>query len=177
MKKQHGVATVEFSLIALLFIIILLGIIEFGRALYVYNTLVEATRRGARVAAVCPITDSGRDQIRRITIFDLADGTGTPMLGLTQANIIVSYFKSDMTAIVPSPPLTLPQYDTAATAFVRVEIDQGANRFLHQLIIPGLSTIFQVPAIRTTLPSESLGRVSSANPVTKRCCYNVCQTV
>ncbi len=54
MKTQRGAAMVEFALIALLFFIILFGIIEFGRAFFTYNTLVEATRRGARVAAVCP---------------------------------------------------------------------------------------------------------------------------
>lgn len=53
LKRQKGVAAVEFALIATLFFTVLFGIMEFGRVLYMMNTASEATRLGARLAVVC----------------------------------------------------------------------------------------------------------------------------
>lgn len=50
--KQCGAAIVEFGIIAMLFFTILLGIMEFGRVFYLYNTVQEVTRCAAREAAV-----------------------------------------------------------------------------------------------------------------------------
>ena len=50
--KQQGAAAVEFALICLLFFTILFAIIEFGRMMYVYNTMQEVTRSAARAAVV-----------------------------------------------------------------------------------------------------------------------------
>ncbi|WP_340123222.1 TadE/TadG family type IV pilus assembly protein [Methylobacter svalbardensis] len=182
MKTQRGAAMVEFVLIALLFFIILFGIIEFARAFFTYNTLVEATRRGARVAAVCPVSSAGITQVKQVTIFDTPGGSSTPLLGLTEDNIRVKYFNSGMTdpadlAASDSSPITSifgvegAKYNNIA--FVRVEI---LPTFTHTLIIPTFMSTFPVPPIVTTLPSESLGRVSSENPITQRCCYGVCTT-
>lgn len=179
-KIQRGAAMVEFALIALLFFVILFGIIEFARAMFVYNTLVEATRRGARVAAVCPVSSTGINQVELSTIFDTPeDGKDTPLLGLTTNNVIVKYFDSTMIEITTLPAdneVTSPIYDNIA--FVQVAIaqpdDEGKIEFLHNLIIPGFSGSFNVPPIATTLPSESLGRTGANNPVTQRCCYGVC---
>jgi len=166
MKIQRGAAMVEFALIALMFFIILFGIIEFGRAFFIYNSLVEATRRGARVAAVCPVSSDGITQVKQVTMFDTPGGTSTPLLGLSESDIAVSYYKNDMTSVTaPIPTVTSTDYDN--TAFVRVEI---LPSFTHTLFIPLLQNTFSVPSIQTTLPSESLGRVSDANPLTKRCC-------
>jgi len=182
MKTQRGAAMVEFAMIALVFFMILFGIIEFGRLLFTYNTLVEATRRGARVAAVCPVSADGIAQVQRVTTFKNGDGTGAPLLGLATTDIKVSYFginSSDNTLQQISTPITLNQksngtdVDYLRIQLVRVEINPS---FTHTLFIPGFGNTFSVPSIQTTLPSESLGRVSGGNPVTKRCCYNVCTT-
>lgn len=52
-KKQRGAAAVEFALIAMFFFAVLFGIIEFGRALFVWNSVQEVTRYVAREAVVC----------------------------------------------------------------------------------------------------------------------------
>lgn len=49
--RHRGVAAVEFAFLLLFLIPIAFGATEFGRALYQYNTLVKATRDGARVLA------------------------------------------------------------------------------------------------------------------------------
>ncbi|MDD5460770.1 MAG: TadE/TadG family type IV pilus assembly protein [Methylococcales bacterium] len=174
MKTQRGAAMVEFALIALLFFMLLFGIIEFGRAFFTYNTLVEATRRGARVAAVCPVSSDGVRQVRESTIFDTPeDGQNTPLLGLTTGDVKVTYLKSDMaTEVAPTLIPTSSTYDEIA--FVRVEILSLNSSNSISLVIPGVPISFPVPPIVTTLPSESLGRISSQNPVTQRCCYGVC---
>lgn len=50
--RRLGAAAVEFALVAPLFLMLLLGIIEFGRGLMVQQLLVNATRAGAREAAL-----------------------------------------------------------------------------------------------------------------------------
>ncbi|MEY3879480.1 MAG: hypothetical protein RIQ94_275 [Pseudomonadota bacterium] len=174
MKNQKGAAMVEFAPIALLFFALLFGIIEFGRAFFVYNTLVEATRRGARVATVCPASTNAITMVQNATIFNSAHEATpitqtTGLLGLTTANIQVTYLTAAMAPITPPLAANSTTYDTIA--FVRVSI---LPTFTHTLIIPAFTSTFSVPPIETTLPSESLGRVSSQNPVTQRCCYNLC---
>ncbi|MDD5265890.1 MAG: TadE/TadG family type IV pilus assembly protein [Methylococcales bacterium] len=177
MKTQKGAAMVEFAMIALLFFALLFGIIEFGRAFFVYNTLVEATRRGARVAAVCPASADAITMVQQATIFDSAPGNPltqtTGLLGLNTTDVSVTYWKSDIVTQVATPlAASSTNYDTIA--FVRVQILSLNSNNNINLLIPGVSIAFPVPPIVTTLPSESLGRVSSQNPVTQRCCYGVC---
>jgi hypothetical protein len=177
MKNQKGASMVEFTLIALIFFMVLLGIIEFARALFVWNTMVEATRRGARVAAVCPVSTTGIEQVKQAAILDNVPGDGkdSSLLGLTADNIIVSYFDSNMNSVTPpaDEDVANEAYDTIA--FVHVEIAQDdKNKIEHNLIIPGFNKILNLPPIRTVLPSESLGRVTPGNPVDRRSCFGVC---
>ena len=51
-KKQDGVAAVEFSLIAILMLVILFAMIQFGAMFYHYNVMQNAARDGARRLAV-----------------------------------------------------------------------------------------------------------------------------
>ena len=56
--RQRGATAVEFAIVAAVFLLLLLGMMEMGRMLYYWNAAVEATRLGARVAAVCDVDDS-----------------------------------------------------------------------------------------------------------------------
>ena len=47
---RRGVATVEFALLAPIFFMIIIGLIEIGRAIMVQEALTNASREGARVA-------------------------------------------------------------------------------------------------------------------------------
>jgi len=51
-RRSDGQALVEFALLVPLLIIIVLGIVEFGRIWMTMNVLASAAREGARVAAV-----------------------------------------------------------------------------------------------------------------------------
>jgi Flp pilus assembly protein TadG len=50
---QSGSTAVEFALVLLIFFTFLLAVTDFSRMLYTWNAAAEATRAGARYAAVC----------------------------------------------------------------------------------------------------------------------------
>lgn len=56
--RQRGSAIVEFGLIAGVFFTLLIGIAEFSRLLFYWNTAAEVTRLGARMAVVCDAGDA-----------------------------------------------------------------------------------------------------------------------
>lgn len=65
-SNRRGAATVEFALIAPVFLLLVFGIIEFGRMLMVQQVLTNATREGARRATVEGVTPAEVESIVRI---------------------------------------------------------------------------------------------------------------
>ena len=57
--SEAGDTMVEFSLVAVMFIVVLLGVVEMGRMLLVYTTLAQSARAGARYAIVHGADRSG----------------------------------------------------------------------------------------------------------------------
>jgi hypothetical protein len=51
---SRGQALVEFSLTVMIFLVLLMGIFDFGRAIFMYNGVAEAAREIARVTSVHP---------------------------------------------------------------------------------------------------------------------------
>ena len=51
-RSESGAAMVEFAIVLPILIMFLLGIIDFGRAFFLYNNLTNAVREGARLGAV-----------------------------------------------------------------------------------------------------------------------------
>jgi hypothetical protein len=49
-KHHSGQSMVEFAVLAPIFFLLLLGTIDLGRAVYIYNTISDAAREGARAA-------------------------------------------------------------------------------------------------------------------------------
>lgn len=52
LRREGGQALVEFSLVSLVFFMLIFGMIDVGRAVWNYNTLAQATREGTRYAIV-----------------------------------------------------------------------------------------------------------------------------
>src|SRR5437870_7947559 len=89
-RPQRGAATVEFALIAVVFFMILLGIMEFGRIMYVWNTAQEVTRRAAREAVVRDFSAAEIAAIQRDSIFKSGtSGTVSLPAGVEIANTTV----------------------------------------------------------------------------------------
>jgi Flp pilus assembly protein TadG len=51
-QKHHGAVAVEFGLVLLFLVPLVIGVVEFGRALYAYDTLAKSVRSAARHLAV-----------------------------------------------------------------------------------------------------------------------------
>jgi Flp pilus assembly protein TadG len=51
-KRRRGQALVEFALIVPMLLLLVMGVVEFGRAWNVYQTLTDAAREGARTAVL-----------------------------------------------------------------------------------------------------------------------------
>jgi len=49
-RKRRGAAVVEFAIVAPIFFLMVLGIIEFGRMVMVQQVITNASREGARIA-------------------------------------------------------------------------------------------------------------------------------
>lgn len=54
LRDSRGLAALEFALVGLPFILLLLGLMEFGRGLYIRNALDSAADRAQRVIMIDP---------------------------------------------------------------------------------------------------------------------------
>jgi Flp pilus assembly protein TadG len=97
--KQRGAAAVEFAIVCLLFFTILFAILEFGRMMYVYNTMQEVTRRAAREAVVRWVTEEA--SIKSLAFFG---GAAIPAgAEVTAANMTIEYLNEAGTEATPQP--------------------------------------------------------------------------
>ncbi len=146
--KQRGATTVEFAIVGLLAITVLLAVIEFSRLLFVINAMGEATRRGARMAAVCPINDPA---IAQTAVFSQSGGgADSPIInGLSTANVQLDYLNAGGNQVFDPTD----QAGFLSIRYVRVSI----VNFQHQLVLPLPLGPITLPSLPTTLPRESLG--------------------
>ncbi|MNZ46281.1 TadE-like protein [compost metagenome] len=152
-QRMRGVYAVEFAIVGLLLFILLFGVLEMGRLLFTVNTLNEAARRGARLAAVCDIRDPA---ILRKAIFADADSTTSALIrNLEAADVRLRYFDgagAEVTDPTPAGGFT-------RIRFVQVSIEEtGIQGFRFNLMIPVLGREIILPPFRSVLPRESLGR-------------------
>jgi len=72
-RKMDGQGLVEFALVVPLILLMFFGIFDLGRAVYAYNTLGNAARQGARVAAVNQVVTSNTACEEDMPVEDPAD--------------------------------------------------------------------------------------------------------
>lgn len=125
--RQRGVAAVEFAFIVIAFVTLLLGGIEFGRVLFTWNSVAEATRWGARLSVVCDLNDATIKEKMRMIVPQLSDG-----------NIDIAY--------------TPASCDWSNCASVEV----GVTGATITPIIPFLGLTLTIPPFSTSLPRENM---------------------
>jgi Flp pilus assembly protein TadG len=97
-RMDQGNALVEFTFIAVMMIVVMLGIVEMGRYVLVYTTVANAARAGARYAIVhgADRTGSGADgpsgpgsttQVETV----VKDFASAGLLDTSRLNITVTY--------------------------------------------------------------------------------------
>lgn len=101
LKHQTGAAIVEFAIIGSLLLAFIYGIFEFGRMMFVYNTMQEISRRGAREATVRWVSDT--TAIKSAALFGASVLPGGPEI--TDANIFIRYLRSNGIDTVSAVPL------------------------------------------------------------------------
>jgi hypothetical protein len=140
-QSQLGTTSVEFAIVALVFFTVMFALIDFSRLFWDMAALDESTRRGARVAAVCPVNDP---YIAQVALF------GGLIPALEAQHILVQYL-DDASTVVADPAGA----GYGSIKYVRVSI----RNFQLRTFIPGLPAVITPPSFETTIPSESLGRV------------------
>jgi Flp pilus assembly protein TadG len=91
-RRDAGQALVEFSLAITIFLVLLMGIVDFGMSIYKYNGVSEAAREIARVASVHQSgvgTSFGNSpQLTAVVAVQkgLVPGLGTPTFACTDVN-------------------------------------------------------------------------------------------
>ena len=159
-KRMHGTYVVEFAFIGLLVFILLFSVVEMGRLYFTVSALDEAARRGARLAAVCNISDP---VVLRRAIFNASTDAGTSQLitSLATTNLTLTYLDVNG-AQVANPADTVSANGFRAIRYVRLSL----QNFVFNLFIPGFGVPITLPAFRATLPRESLGRHSDSGEIT-----------
>lgn len=134
LARQNGAAAVEFALIAVLFFALLIGIVEFGRVLFAWNSAVEATRRGARIAVVTNPASQGtiKAEMKKI------------MPGLQDNQIEVLYDGAGGCA-------------SNLCDYVTVSVGLPQPYEINPLLLPIGTVTIPIPPFTTTLTRESLG--------------------
>lgn len=182
---QRGIAAVEFALLAIVFFTIVFGILELARAMYLFNTLQEVTRRAAALAASSAFDQDTIDDIRSRALF--RNPAGNLMLGdpITPQHLKIEYLSiSSADGVLTTQPaspmpacpatnyincLTDP-YGANCIRLVRVRICEpgGAGDCTavpYKMMLPFLDLSgARLPISATIVPTQGLGRVPGALP-------------
>ena len=104
---RSGTAVVEMAMVLPLFFILIMGIVEFGRAMMCMQVLTNAAREGARACAVSPLTTAEVKQICE----DYAEGSGVAGVSVTVS--------PDPTTVIRGEPVVVTVFvDFADVAFM-----------------------------------------------------------
>lgn len=135
-KNERGATLVEFAIGSTVFVMALFAVLEFGRALWVHNSLNDAARRGARYAVLHSINSNS--SVANVVVYgDAAGGTQPIVPDLTTGNVEVTY----------SPDFVVNQ----GTATVKI------TSYQFKFVLPFLPKTITMPAYSTTLTAESAG--------------------
>lgn len=100
LPKQRGTAAIEFMIALPLLVVLLIGISEFGRMLFQYNTLTKSTRdasrylaANARLGSTSAVVLDGTDisETQNLVVYGNTVGAGQELLpNLAPGNVSVS---------------------------------------------------------------------------------------
>ena len=114
-KKQSGQAMVESALILLVFLVVLLGIVDFVQFFYFHQSLTDRARAGARYGSVhaCSDTATCPEAVNYAIYNDATGGTGAALLPCLAGECATN---ATVTAAVTAP--SAGSYDTSITVTI-----------------------------------------------------------
>lgn len=105
-KREQGTASVEFAIGATAFLMLVFGMVEISRAMYLWNTLAHSTHIAARNVAAVDFNDSSTIRALLDRAVFKTEGRSLPMGGAIDGSVLkVSYLTADGVTKVPSMPL------------------------------------------------------------------------
>lgn len=143
-RRNRGTTAVEFAVAGAALLVTIFIVIDLSRIVYLRMTLEEGVRRGARLAAVCPLGDP---LPAAATIFADPALADAAIPGATAANVRIRYLDSSG-VVIPDPVTAF-----ASIRFVRVSLEGIAV----PLLVPFISGFFAPTNLSATAPAESLG--------------------
>ncbi|MES2316965.1 MAG: TadE/TadG family type IV pilus assembly protein [Pseudomonadota bacterium] len=178
-RRQRGATAVEFALCSIIFFTFVFGVIELARALYMWNSMIEVTRRAARGAAAADFSDAAQmSQVRHRAMFGDIPG-GLPLRGsVTEDNLAIDYLNGNLARVDPLPVCPEENLINCATdpdgasciRFVRVRLcsaSAGASctpvdydPIISANFFPGAP--LQYPTFATVTPVATLGHQPGA---------------
>lgn len=104
-QRQQGLAMVEFTLVLPVLLLLMLAFGEFGRMLYQYNVLLQASRDADRFVAsqawdstlgTVALSNTLLTETKNVAVYGVPANTGTAVLsGLTTGNVVVAAVGTD----------------------------------------------------------------------------------
>ncbi|XLZ68429.1 TadE family protein [Massilia sp. SR12] len=179
--RQRGATLVEFALALPVFLLLVLGLIEYGRLMFVSNALQEVSRRAARGAVLADFSDAAALQQLRLRALLRGDQDALPLApDISSANIRIEYLWLDAAGnlaplpLLPACPLAnrincaRDAQGAGCIRFVRVRLC-GAGPACPPLpyagLVPSLIPVpASLPAATTLAPAESLGYLPGQAP-------------
>jgi hypothetical protein len=151
-KKTSGQSLVEFALLLPLFLFLVMGLFEIGRAVLYFSVLNNAVREGTRLAIVQPADDylvGGSNEGNAVTVT-----CGSAASTANQA--ICSHIQGMLFNLgeLQNNTITIQHFDVAEEYYVRIEIT-----FNFAPITPGLNLIGSFPInVRSQMLKTPLSR-------------------
>lgn len=138
MKHEEGIATLEFAIVLVFLMTMLIAVCSGADLYFTHNSLIEATRRGARFAA---LRSAGPGQCVTGTdigpsVADIQNYTASPLIGLRPSQVHVSYD-------------CFGQRGGTVTVYV--------SGYTYAFVLPIASRQILLPSYRTTVIGESAG--------------------
>jgi len=143
-RYERGASLLELAIVASIFFTSLFGVLEFGRLLWIHNTLRDAARRGARYAVVRKNDAAGIAAVKNMVVYgdpNANPATAIPVAaGLTTSNVQVDY-------------VNFNGIQLSARASVNI------INYQFKFAVPLVGTTINMPAYRTSQTGESAGYV------------------
>ncbi|GAB2667521.1 TadE/TadG family type IV pilus assembly protein [Vibrio panuliri] len=154
-KIQRGVTQVEFIIIATSVLLLLFAILELAAYFYSTQMVNEVTRRAARLATVCHISD--RDDIPQLDSLSNLYPSGFDSDNLEIAYLDANGAEVDVSGFLSTP---IADNETLQAQFSQVRyVRARAVDYSYRFVV--LSTLLDItgntPSFETILPAESLG--------------------
>jgi Flp pilus assembly protein TadG len=143
--NERGGSLIEFTVVALSFFMMLVGIVAAGNLYYTHNALVEATRRGARYAVLHPT--GGATAVQNVVIY----GTDAPPSGAT--SLIYNLQPANVTVCYSGTVNCPGQAFGVAAGTITVSI----QNYTFPFVLPTRTTSITMPPYRTTITGECAG--------------------